>query len=116
MDINGIPVAECKYDYASDFNQGFAVVSHKNKYGLIDINGNKLIEFEYDYISNGNQKNKWGYVAKKNNKIGIINTNGIQIIHCIYDTLITISDNIALVTIDDKKGYINKDEIQFWED
>ncbi len=49
LGIGGRMSISAKYDYASDFSEGYAVVSVRGKYGYIDINGAWVVRPNYDY-------------------------------------------------------------------
>ena len=76
IDHLGKVIIPLEYDYASDFHDGYSIVSKNGKYGLIDIEGNIVIPIIYDRIFDtlfyvGMDNNLIG--AETDGKIGFIN-------------------------------------------
>ncbi len=53
---------------------------------------------------------------EKEDKHGFIDKDGNEIIPCIYDSVEEFSNGLALVKLNGKSGYINKENVQYWED
>ncbi len=47
IDSTGRQVVPCKYDYASSFQEGYAVVAKDGKYGFMDKTGREIIPAVY---------------------------------------------------------------------
>lgn len=84
--IERIPIG--KYSFGSSFNKnGLAIVSLKNRYGVINEKDIQIIKTEFDSI--GYLQEQYGesdsYVGFKNNKLTLFNQKGIFIIDNIKD-------------------------------
>jgi hypothetical protein len=53
---------------------------------------------------------------QKEEKYGFIDKNEKEIIPFMYDSVEEFSDGLAKVKLNGKSGYINKDNVQYWED
>ena len=69
------PIIPFKYDSASDFELGLAIVKFEGKYGVIEKTGGEVISFKYDHIDLGvhfrgfitaKKKGRWGYRDREN--------------------------------------------------
>lgn len=74
IDKNGNTVIDFKYDYASDFSEGLAVVKKDGKYGYIDKNGDAIIDFKYtttrwfgDGLAFIRSDSEYGFIDKEGN-------------------------------------------------
>jgi hypothetical protein len=70
-----------KYDYLSNFRNGFGTYKLNRQYGFIDSNGNEIIPPKYDdlsYFHNGFAK------YKLKNKWGLIDKNGIELTKALF--------------------------------
>ena len=83
MDKSGREVIYCKYDYAYDFHEGFAVVQLNRKIGLINTQGKEIIPFIFDTIEIIDSVIMVGL----NYQYGVINYNGEYILPCQYDDI-----------------------------
>lgn len=59
IDKTGKVVIHLKYDYAWDFQKGFAPVKLNGKYGLIDKTGKEIVPIKYDHIFFVKEKNAY---------------------------------------------------------
>jgi hypothetical protein len=76
MDDNNNIIIHPKYDYLSNFYNGFATYKLENKWGFIDTNGNEIVPPKYDDLwdfENGfaiyKLNEKWGFVDENGNKL-----------------------------------------------
>ena len=99
------------YDYANDFDAGYAVVTMGDSYGVIDKTG----EFTYSL-----QSNKWlqnvggeriGFYDQDNKKYGLMDGKGNIVVQAIFDEWdgIGFTDaDLMAVESNEKWGYIDK--------
>ena len=93
-----------EFDYAGNFNEGFAVVLKDGKWGYINTKGEQIVECKFDEVRDFNE----GFASvKKDGKWGYINTKGEQIIECKFDDFRDFNEGFAAVKKDGKCGYIN---------
>ena len=113
INTKGEQAIECKFDYAKDFNEGFAAVEKDGKYGYINIKGEQVIEYKFDGawdFSEGFAK------VKKDGKYGYINTKGCFVIFDeskneieVFDKVIDRSNNtFYLSRLGDKFGLLDE--------
>lgn len=71
-DSQGNEVIKCQYDGAYPFENGYAIVSKSDKYGIIDATGKVVLPLKYDNIS------KWNdlYLIKNGKNLGLASTSG----------------------------------------
>ena len=71
-DSQGNEVIKCQYDGAYPFENGYAIVSKSDKYGIIDATGKVVLPLKYDNIS------KWNdlYLIKNDKNLGLASTSG----------------------------------------
>ncbi len=103
-DKTGKIIVPALYESASEFKNGFAIVSIGNKKGFINQQGKIAVEMQFADVSlfeNGLA------AAKINGKYGYINTNGSWEIEPKYDEAYTFSNNRARVKLNGLYGYIN---------
>ena len=105
----------CRYDYATDFNNGIAKVGIREKkegyytntkYNFINSQGNVIVPWDkYDDIG----KDVDGFIfVKSNDKYGFINTNGQEVVPCKYEAQrLNFEDGLACVKYNGKWGFIN---------
>ena len=66
-----------EFDYAGDFNEGFAAVLKDRKWGYINTKGEQIVKCKFDGVGDFNE----GFAAvKKDGKCGYINTKGYPVI------------------------------------
>jgi len=78
MDKAGKLIIPLQYDFAADFNQGYAVVKSKDKTGLIDKQNKVVVPFEYDAIKAYPEDGV--IVAEKGATMGALNLKGDQLL------------------------------------
>ena len=92
------------FDYADDFNEGFAWVKKDGKWGYINTKGEQIVECKFDDAYYFNEGFAW---VKEYGKWGYINTKGEQIIECKFDDAWGFKEGFDRVQKDGKCGYIN---------
>jgi len=108
VDREGIIRINAKFDKASSFSDGLALVSlnrERGKHFYIDKTGNIVIEIKADYaipFSEGLAR------VSRGGKYGFIDKNGKVIIKQKYDFAQRFSEGLALVSVLGNDGYINK--------
>lgn len=95
---------DLKYDMASDFNSGHAIVKLNEKYGLIDEDQTVIIPFEYEYLFN-NRNNKC--IAVKKNIYGVINFKNQTLVPFKYDKLTSTNNSTFIYQINNDIGLLN---------
>ena len=96
-----------KYDSASDFNEGLAIVTQNGRKAAIDKSGNEVFKLPYDalfsHFSDGmlaaRHDGKWGFVDK----------TGKLVIELVYDEVNDFNDGVAYVKLNGSQIYINKE-------
>lgn len=106
IDITGKVVLQFKYDEATEFKDGKAVVKIKEKYYLIDKMGKNLTKEGYDGGIGESSEGLRG--VYKNKKGGYINNKGEVIIPLKYDEIEDFRYGIAVVTLNNKDALIDK--------
>lgn len=102
----GKRITEAIYDFAGEFNNGYAVVGKDEKFGLIRKNGVTIVKLEYDQlIPAGNGL----YRANLANKWGIINGMGEVVVPISYTWIADFSEGKALLVKNGKCGFISMD-------
>ena len=110
IDKKGDFINKEEYDTATDFNEnGFAIVSNDNMYGVIDTNGREVLKMKYDEIkflddtlfSNVEKKtNQKLFIFKENEKYGIISANGKIAVKPIYNNFKIITTKYPIIKAD----------------
>ena len=112
IDKTGQEVVELKYDYVSNFENGYAVVTlgvHPNsKYRLINKTGKEVFapvgKYGFDIASISE-----GMILISNNELfGFADTNGVEIISAKYTEAEKFSEGLAAVSLNGKWGFIDK--------
>lgn len=116
IDDNSTVVIKHKYEYATDFVDGWAKVRKGDKWGYIDCNDKEIVKITYSEIRNWEgdycrvatggdvddgilvEGGKWGYINRK----------GEVVLKCEYEEIGSFVDSIAYVKKGDKYGYINQ--------
>ena len=75
MDNLGRQVIPCKYDNASSFREGIAMVEQNDKQGYIDKSGNEIISLKYDFAEDFYEGLA---LVAINGKFGFINKYGVE--------------------------------------
>ncbi len=115
-----IPV---KYDYISNFQDGYAMIMHRDKSAYVDDNGQIIGGLEFDQVGKIGE----GLIpVLKGSKWGYINLEGKEVIPFKYSTAGTFTNGYAVVKQNGKTGVINKlgqkviacryDEVRYVED
>lgn len=94
-----------KYDNASNFSDGLALVLKNSKFGFINKSGKEVIAIKYEEAESF--KNEISLV-KLNSKYGFINKKGEVIIEIKYDNALSFYGEEALVELNGEQYYINK--------
>lgn len=110
---NGILEIPYIYDYATDFDNGIAVVKktegNNSFFGAIDKNGEIIIPLKYEYLSEFNKGNYAKF--KMNDKYGLIDRNDNVVIPNMYDGICNAygpgNEFLIAVKKGEKWGYIN---------
>lgn len=103
--LNNIP-----YDTTSEFNEdGYAIVSNNNNYGIINSSGKEIVKLSYyniifidndiSKILSQNYNKKLFIYQDENNKYGIINNNGKIEVDAIYDEIEYITDEYPIIKV-----------------
>ena len=94
----------------SRFSCGLAAFKdYTDKRGFYNTKGEKVVSAKYDYVQDF--KEDIAVVAKEiNGKLlhGCINTYGVEIIPLIYDNIENFENGVALATLNDKMGLIDR--------
>lgn len=110
IDTKGAIVIEPKFENATAFNEGLAIIGKMNKdktvfeYGAINTDGEQVIEPKFENLS----AFKEGMASfSKKGKYGFIDTKGEEVIDTNYDDVGTFSQGLAPVEKKGKWGYID---------
>ena len=93
-----------KFQYAEKFENGFARVMYKGKYGLINEEGKFIAEPKYDNVYDVIDKLAG---IEENLLWGFINTDGKIIVKPKYDQIQSFSEGLAAVRKGGKWGFID---------
>ncbi|MEO0899621.1 MAG: WG repeat-containing protein [Bacteroidota bacterium] len=94
-----------QYDYANDFNDGFAQVRVNNNEGIIDRNGQWVIQPNYQKLG----EIKDGLIAAQlGNNFGFLDKEGKLVINPQYQNVSNFRQGLALVQTGGKFGLIDK--------
>ena len=102
----GEQIVQFKYDWATDFFDGFAIVTKDKKDGCINKNGHEVIPCEYDRL--GFFSKEGIACATKGDKEGYIDKNGEKVTGFIYDWTGSFSEGLAFVKRDERWYIIDK--------
>lgn len=104
-DNNGNILLSPKYDFISDFKEGYAKMYLNNKCGLIDQKGKEIVPAKYIDIEDLNSR----LVAiRSGTKWGLVDKMGGEILAPIYTYIFGFGDGPSLIELDDKIGLINE--------
>lgn len=105
MDLEGNIIISPRLDYASDFNNGFAIAGIDRKRGIINKRGEFLVEPKYDQIENGFSCDRaW---VKEEERYGYVDRDGKLIIALQFEEASSFRNGLACVKINDKWGLID---------
>jgi len=134
---NGKTILDAKYNYITEFRDGFAAVKLNNKWGLANADG-LITDIEFDEICLHNEKgeiysisghtkvltkvlsfpkklnfftNGIGFVIK-DGKYGLINTNGKEISPCLYDLIIPSTTKFLIYKKNGFYGFIDSNGLE----
>lgn len=105
IDRNGNEVVELKYDFTTDFSNGYACVCLDGKWGFVDETGREVLAPEYDEIyafSDGLAE------VRLNGKSGFVDETGKEVIAPKYEEAWAFSDGLARAVQNGKTLVINK--------
>lgn len=117
IDVNSNMSIGFNYDYVTDFSSSRAIVKKEDKWYIIDTTGNIISNISADFsICRYFDKNNIALTFKgkikdnmpKKGKYGLLNIDGKVISECIYDTIYSYSEDVALVRKNNKYGFIDK--------
>ncbi|PHR49661.1 MAG: hypothetical protein COA32_00600 [Fluviicola sp.] len=130
INTKGTKITEIKYDGIEPYlagchslvNLGVMIYKMDDKQGLLDNKGKELVTASYDYIIPTDSEY---FIIFKNQKAGVLDIElGKEIIPCKYDRIkkqgvgferFVFLDNLAIVLIDGKMGFINKNGIEYFK-
>jgi hypothetical protein len=99
---NGKPLTQFIFDIAGDFKNGYAIVSIKEKFGVLNSSGSFSVEPQYDeLVPAGSHRLK----ARKNGMWGLIDLNGEIILPCTYTAIGEYNEGLILIAKDQKCGF-----------
>lgn len=96
-----------QYDWVEEFKNGYAIISNKDKWGVVDVYGNQIITCKYTSIK---QVDKDRFVVCSNNKFGVINNKNKIIIKIKYNSIFGLGDNLYATHDEKKWGVIDEKE------
>lgn len=105
IDSLGNTIVKPKYKYISKFINNVAIICDYDGYSLMDVFGNIITSFKYDHICLLNEI----YRVEKDKKVGYINSLGEVIVPMNFEYIGNYSDELTVVRVGDKFGFINKD-------
>ena len=105
MDLEGNIIITPRFDYASDFINGFAIAGIDRKRGLINKYGEFLVEPIYDEIENGFSCDR--ALVKKDGRFGYVDREGNPIIGIQFEAASVFQNGLVRVKINDKWGLID---------
>lgn len=129
-DTSGSNITEVKYDGLEPYlagshsliNLGVMIYKSDDKQGIIRKDGKEITTGIYDYIIPTDSKY---FIVFNNRKAGVLDIEtGKELIPCKYDKIkkqgigfdrFVFLDDIAIVLIDRKMGFINKEGIEYFE-
>lgn len=97
-----------KYEYASDWNEGLAVVYNGEYYGMIDGDGVVEVDFVYKDITVDVDGGLYYRVRNYNNKLGVLDAKGEEVVPCVYDYMGSFVDGLAKVKHNELYGFVNR--------
>lgn len=112
VDENGKMRIMYKYDYASEFIDGLAIVNKDSKYGIIDKTGRKIVNIKYENIKILSSDL---IGLKKDNKWTIINNKGKIIGSRQYDSVETSEQGLNSISVNGKYGFIDNNGLEVIE-
>lgn len=132
IDKNGREIVPPKYDGVSDFSEGLAAVSRRDKLsqpdennyihiesylkGFVDTTGKVVVPLKYNYVRDfkgglakvGNYDGGKNENGERTGKFGFIDKTGKEIVPLIYDEVEDFDNGLARVKKDGKYGFVDK--------
>lgn len=132
IDKNGREIVPPEYDGVSDFSEGLAAVSRRDKLsqpdennyihiesylkGFVDTTGKVVVPLKYNYAEDfkgglakvGNYDGRKDENGKRTGKFGFIDKTGKEIVPLIYDEVEDFDNGLARVKKDGKYGFVDK--------
>lgn len=111
INSKGELVVPIKYSMLSGYSEGLFTGFYSGAWGFVDTEGNHAIPFTYrlthsfsDGLAGVSSKEteKWGFIDKQNNLV----------VDYKYDYVEEFKNGFARVTVDNKKGFINKNGVE----
>jgi hypothetical protein len=78
-------VIDCVYNYATIFQNGYAIVRLNNSWNIIDKKGRYILPLEKEYSKIGKSGGAGTYLVESSQKFGLVDTSGKEIFPCLYD-------------------------------
>lgn len=100
----GKEIIPFRYDFASKFQKGYAVVRQDSLYGMINEKGEPAVPPVYKNICNWSDS---PYPAHSQGRWGAINSSGEVMIPFAYDFIEGFSEGLSFACKDGKCGFIN---------
>ncbi len=108
VDIKGNVINSNVYDKVTDFNNnGYAIVSNDNNYGIINNKGKEVIKLSYIYLDfldddlfkllKNNYKKELFIYADENKSYGFINSDDKIVINSIYDEIEYLTNEYPII-------------------
>lgn len=108
FNTNGEMALLPKFEYASDFINGKAIVCIDHKYGVIDTQGRFVIEPNYGFISwLPESDHKFFQLQEIKNQEGLIDSDGHVLLRTLYDEVGEVRENMISVKKDGLWGFCN---------
>ena len=79
ISVSGDEIAPCIYDYAKEFNNGYAIVGNNNFCGVIDSKGKEIIPIIYQFVCYFDDGLA---VVIKDDVLGFVDVNGMSTFDC----------------------------------
>ena len=109
INTKGKLVNNSKYDTASEYNDGYAIVSRDNRYGVINTKGKENIKLSYnkiDFLDDEISKilmNKYDkelfIYQDENSKYGIINSKDKTVVSAKFDNIEYVTDKYPIIKV-----------------
>ena len=96
-----------KYDFASEFHEGLAIVENNNNFYIVDKTGKELFDLQKVSVDTNDYFSDDLLVVKYNNKCAYINKS-FKFVSNIYDEASTLKNGMGLVNKNGKYGFIDK--------
>lgn len=105
LDSDGNESLKLPYKYIGEFEDGYAIIEHNFKYGMIDDNANIVLKPQFDTIEHAYGANL--YEVRKGMKYGLIDKKGNFILQPVYDSIIGFYEGAATIIKGDLYGAID---------